>query len=122
LLKGLLTLPREPVQCRCPNRCTTPAEDPTDAAFIDAIRDENLAPKVPASMDAGLVTDASNVCNLAAGIPGETLTVRKTDMVNMRNSRTSSYGITEAQAETVMILSTETYCPDQTNFVRSAFN
>lgn len=44
----------------------------------------------------------------------------RTDMVNLRKNRVSDDGVTQDQAEQVMVLSVQTYCPDLMPALRTA--
>lgn len=91
-----------------------------DSTFVTQLRDQGLIPGVSETFpDAAYVTDANAICKLLA-FPGETDEVQRTDLVNMRKNRVTGYGITEAQATEVMILSAETYCPSQVETIKRA--
>lgn len=93
--------------------------DPADAAFVAQLYAESLVPPVPQYGDAAYLADAENVCN-QLGIPGESAAVVKTDMANLRKNRVSNYGITPDQAEQVMVLSVQTYCPNRLAALKTA--
>jgi len=93
--------------------------DPADAAFVAQLRTEGLAPNPNDFSDGVFITDANAICRILA-VPGETDEIKQTDLLNMRDTRAKAYGITEPQADQVMVLSAETYCPAQVATVKRA--
>lgn len=93
--------------------------DSADTAFVAQLRASGLAPNPNDFSDAVFVTDANAICRILA-TPGETDEIRQTDLLIMRDTRANAYGITEPQANEVVVLSAETYCPTQVATVKRA--
>jgi Protein of unknown function (DUF732) len=93
--------------------------DPADTAFVGQLLAEGLAPNPNDFSDAVFVTDANAICRILA-VPGEAAEITQADLLNMRSTRADAYGITEQQANQVMVLSAQTYCPAQVATVKRA--